>query len=82
MSVDLDCSMAELVLERPSAARVLQRLGLDYCCGGRRSLRETCTDRGLDAETVAVFLEREPEPAALGAAAPERACRAGRLHAR
>lgn len=67
MSVDLDCSLAELVLKRPSAARVLQRLGLDYCCGGRRSLREACTERGLDAETVAVFLEREPEPVALEA---------------
>jgi len=65
MNVDLDRSLAELVLERPPAARVLQRLGLDYCCGGRRSLREACADRGLDADTVAVFLEREPEPVAL-----------------
>ena len=40
MGVDLDRSLAELVLERPSAARVLARLGLDYCCGGRRSLAE------------------------------------------
>jgi len=67
MSTDLDRSLAELVLERPSAARVLQRLGLDYCCGGRRSLREACTEDGLDAQTVAVFLERELDPVALEA---------------
>jgi len=30
MSVDLDQSLAELVLERPSSARVLARWGLDY----------------------------------------------------
>jgi regulator of cell morphogenesis and NO signaling len=54
MSVDRDRSLAELVLERPSAARVLERLGLDYCCGGRRSLRAACAARGLDADTVAL----------------------------
>ena len=62
MSLDLDRSLAELVLERPSAARVLERLGLDYCCGGRRSLRAACADRGLDPHTVVVFLEHELDP--------------------
>jgi regulator of cell morphogenesis and NO signaling len=65
MSVDLDRSLAELVLERPSAARVLARLGLDYCCGGRRGLAEACRERGLDPATVAVFLEHESEPVAV-----------------
>lgn len=67
MRVDVDRSLAELVLERPSAARVLERLGLDYCCGGRRSLREACADRDLDTETVAVFLEHELDPVGLEA---------------
>jgi regulator of cell morphogenesis and NO signaling len=67
MGVDLDRSLAELVLERSSAARVLERLGLDYCCGGRRSLREACAERGLDARTVAVFLEHELDPVGLEA---------------
>ncbi len=65
MSVDLDRSLAELALERPAAARVLERLGLDYCCGGRRSLREACAERGLDAGTVSVFLEHELDPVGL-----------------
>lgn len=59
MSVDLEQSLGELVAERPSAARVLERLGLDYCCGGRRSLAQACVERSLDPATVAVFLERE-----------------------
>jgi regulator of cell morphogenesis and NO signaling len=65
MGVDLDLSLAELVLERPAAVRVLQRLGLDYCCGGRRSLREACAERELDPGTVAVFLERDVDPVAV-----------------
>lgn len=64
MTTDLDRSLAELVLERPSAARVLTRLGLDYCCGGRRTLAEACSAEGLDPATVAVFLERDLEPVA------------------
>jgi regulator of cell morphogenesis and NO signaling len=64
MSDDLDRSLADIVLERPAAAQVLQRLGLDYCCGGRQSLREACAERGLDPGTVAVFLEHDVDPAA------------------
>lgn len=55
-------TLAELALQRPSAARVLARLGLDYCCGGARSLEEACRDKGLDAKTVAAFLDAENEP--------------------
>jgi regulator of cell morphogenesis and NO signaling len=61
VGVDLERSLAELVLEQRAAARVLQRLGFDYCCGGRRSLRQACAEHGLDADTVAVFLEREAD---------------------
>lgn len=67
MGLDPDRSLAELALERRSAARLFERLGLDYCCGGRRSLREACAEHGLDAETVAVFLEHELEPVAIEA---------------
>ena len=64
MSSDLDRSLADVVLEQPAAAQVLQRLGLDYCCGGRQSLRDACAARGLDPETVAVFLTHDVDPGA------------------
>ena len=65
MTIDHDIPLGELVRARPASARVLARFGLDYCCGGRRSLAEACHERGLDPSTVAVFLEHEPEPVAL-----------------
>src|SRR5579884_2414873 len=65
MAIDPSATLAELVLERSSHARVLERLGLDYCCGGRRSLAEACAERGLDPVTVAAFLESEFEPVAV-----------------
>jgi regulator of cell morphogenesis and NO signaling len=35
-----------------SRARVLERFGIDYCCGGRSPLRELCARRGLDPLAV------------------------------
>ncbi len=57
MPIDPSRPLAELVLERPSRARVLERFGLDYCCGGKRSLAEACEHRDLEPETVAAELE-------------------------
>ena len=51
------------MLERPSRARVFERLGLDYCCGGKRSLADACRRRGLDADAVLASLDAEAAPA-------------------
>jgi regulator of cell morphogenesis and NO signaling len=55
--IDPARTVAELAVERPSRARVFERLGLDYCCGGKRPLREACAEAGLDAATVVAMLE-------------------------
>ena len=49
--------VGDLVAERPARARLFEQLGIDYCCGGRRTLGEVCDERGLDAATVAVLLD-------------------------
>lgn len=45
-------TLADLVTERPTRAAVLDRLGLDYCCHGQRSLDEACTEAGLGTVDV------------------------------
>lgn len=45
-------SLGAIVTDHPRVARDLDRLGLDYCCGGRRSLADACRERGLDLEAV------------------------------
>lgn len=52
-----DTTVAELVLARPSLSRVFERLGIDYCCGGKRSLEKACSRRGLDVTTTIALLE-------------------------
>jgi regulator of cell morphogenesis and NO signaling len=41
-----------LVTERPEWAHVFEELGIDYCCGGRRTLREACERSGLSPDAV------------------------------
>lgn len=57
-------TLADLATQLAGAPRVLERLGLDYCCGGDRPLIDACRDVGLDPADVLAELERlHPEPA-------------------
>lgn len=57
MSIDPSRTVAELVVERPSRARVFEQLGLDYCCGGKQSLTDACAAGGVDPAAAAAALE-------------------------
>jgi regulator of cell morphogenesis and NO signaling len=50
-------SLGQLVLDQPAAAALFERLGLDYCCGGSRTLEQACGQHGLDARTVGLLLD-------------------------
>jgi regulator of cell morphogenesis and NO signaling len=57
---ELTVTLAEAVVANPAAARTFDRLGLDYCCHGERTLVESCTAAGLDPESVAIELAALP----------------------
>jgi len=58
-----ETTLGEIVAARPATARLFERLQLDYCCGGRRTLTEACARRGLDAATVLALIEADAAPA-------------------
>lgn len=60
MPATADRTLAELVTADPSAARVLERFGLDYCCGGGRPLEDACAAAGVDPATVLDALTATP----------------------
>ena len=60
MSITTEITLAELVSADPAAAPVLEGHGLDYCCGGQRTLRDACASAGIDAERVLVDLAAAP----------------------
>jgi regulator of cell morphogenesis and NO signaling len=47
-----DNPVGQLVADDPRRARLLERLGIDYCCGGRAPLDHACRQKGLDVEAV------------------------------
>ena len=51
-TMDPTMTLAALVNAQPGLAREFERRGLDYCCGGSRSLVDACTNLGLDPETT------------------------------
>ena len=57
MSVTTEKTLRELVLETPAATRVLEKLGIDYCCGGNQSLEQACRAANLPIDQVLDSLE-------------------------
>lgn len=51
-TVNPDKSIAELVVERSNRTRLFEHLGIDFCCGGKKTLAQVCADKGLDVNTV------------------------------
>ena len=50
-------TLAEVVVKDASRATILDRLGLDYCCGGTETLDHACTRLGLDTTDVIAALD-------------------------
>ena len=61
MSIAAEKTVRELVLENPEATRVFEQLGIDYCCGGERSLEEACQAAHVPLERVEKSLAEAPK---------------------
>ena len=58
MSIDTQRTVAEIALERPQAAAVFEKLGIDYCCGGGKPLASACEAAGVSVDRVTDLLEQ------------------------
>jgi regulator of cell morphogenesis and NO signaling len=63
MSVTTEKTVREWALENPAATRVLEKLGIDYCCGGNRSLDQACRAANLPMDQVLNLLETAEQTA-------------------
>src|SRR5215469_2906040 len=59
-------TVRDIALEQPTSIRVFEKLGIDYCCGGRKPLSEACESRNLEVDNVIAALKA----AAAGAEKP------------
>lgn len=55
-------TVGELLNERPSRSRVFAQHGIDYCCGGGRSLASACASSGVAVEQLIAELEAAEAP--------------------
>ncbi len=55
----IESTVGQLVVERPSRARIFEKLGIDYCCGGKKPLFQAISEKGLDLQRVVAELEQE-----------------------
>jgi regulator of cell morphogenesis and NO signaling len=49
----LEQSLGQLACDIPGATRTFHAFNLDFCCGGRQSLREAALGKGLDPVVIA-----------------------------
>ena len=52
-------TVADVAAESLAAVRVLERLGVDYCCDSSRAFADACEEKKLDAAAVLAQIERE-----------------------
>ena len=64
MKTAIDKTVRELALEDPSATRIFETLGIDYCCNGQRSLREACASAQVSIDDVLDSLDKARREAA------------------
>lgn len=52
-----ELTIGQIAAKDHRKAMVFKKLGLDFCCGGKKTLREATAEKGLDLTTVKAVLE-------------------------
>jgi regulator of cell morphogenesis and NO signaling len=50
--LDRTKTVRDLALEIPNATRIFERMKIDYCCGGNKSLGDACAIAGVELEAL------------------------------
>lgn len=58
MNLSAARTVRELATEIPNATRTFEKLGIDYCCGGSKSLNDACAQAHVPVEDVLRALEQ------------------------
>ena len=62
--ITTNMTVRELAIELPQSTTLLEKLKIDYCCGGNRPLAEACASAGVNVDSVMEMLAEVTEPAA------------------
>ena len=51
-TVDLTATVGEFVAEDYRTAKVFEKYGIDFCCGGKVDLSDVCREKGIDPAAI------------------------------
>jgi regulator of cell morphogenesis and NO signaling len=57
MTISAETTVREIATEAPATIPVFERFGIDYCCGGRKSIKQACSELQLSTEQLLEKLE-------------------------
>jgi regulator of cell morphogenesis and NO signaling len=52
MNIQKDITIGEVVARNFRTAQIFERHGIDFCCGGKKTIEEACTSHNLNAEKL------------------------------
>src|SRR5690348_8412967 len=59
-------TVRDITTENPSAVRVFEKYGIEYCCGGQVPLAEACAAKGVNIDDVIASLQAAATPSICG----------------
>ena len=62
MQQTIEKTVREIATENPASVRVFEKLGIDYCCGGRKPLAQACAEAGVPVEQALDLLANDSHP--------------------
>jgi len=63
MTIATTTTVGEIAAEVPSCTREFEKLGIDYCCGGNRTLDQACVEAKVPVQEVLERLKKSAESA-------------------
>ena len=63
-------TVRDLAVELPGATRIFEKMKIDYCCGGSKTLEEACLAAGVEAEEVRRLLKEAGQSQTQNGAGP------------
>jgi regulator of cell morphogenesis and NO signaling len=60
-------TVREIAVENPASVKVFESIGIDYCCGGKRTLSDACARAGIPVDRVLAMIAEAESGAQPGA---------------
>src|SRR6185437_5615411 len=71
MALSATQTIRQLATEIPNATRIFEKLGIDYCCGGAKTLEAACAQAKIPVDDVLQSLKEGSAPVASAGESPD-----------